>query len=124
MIGTLRSLCYLDGGIGVSIVGICVGQSGFEFGFGRLVTILLVGAVCTVVLWRIDRDDATANRYAHDGATFRNAASMARPLRYSSPRPIARRSAGDSPVSGGPLYDRVRILVTQPRTARDDEWTV
>ncbi|MXV64631.1 MFS transporter [Natronorubrum sp. JWXQ-INN-674] len=60
MIGGMRSLCYLGGGIGASVVGVVFGRFGFVMGFGLLVALLIAGALCTVLLWYTDRQNAEA----------------------------------------------------------------
>ncbi|NGM70856.1 MFS transporter [Natronolimnobius sp. AArcel1] len=53
MIGALRSLCYLGGGLGAVIVGLTFAQFGLTAGFGLLVILLCAGLCCSVALWYV-----------------------------------------------------------------------
>ncbi|GAB7020066.1 MFS transporter [Halostagnicola bangensis] len=51
IIGGLRSCYYLGGGIGAVVVGLTFAQLGRLVGFGFLSTVLLLGGVCSGLLW-------------------------------------------------------------------------
>ncbi|ELY95056.1 major facilitator superfamily protein [Natrialba hulunbeirensis JCM 10989] len=58
MIGGLRSLCYLGGGIIAVGIGLTFAQFGRTEGFGLLAVVLLVGSLCSSLLW-----GTTGNKY-------------------------------------------------------------
>ncbi|ELY50114.1 major facilitator superfamily protein [Natronorubrum bangense JCM 10635] len=57
MIGGLRSLCYLGGGIGAVGIGLTFAQFGRVAGFGLLAIVLLVGGLCASLLWITTGDE-------------------------------------------------------------------
>lgn len=56
MIGGLRSLCYLGGGIVAVGIGLTFAQFGRVGGFGLLSTVLIVGGCCVSLLWETDNE--------------------------------------------------------------------
>lgn len=52
MIGGLRSLCYLGGGLGAVVAGLTFAGFGLTAGFGLLIAYLFSGGLCSAILWK------------------------------------------------------------------------